>query len=332
MKYLFLTLAMFSLVSAMYGAPRYKGDLNADGMVNMTDLGILARSISNGSTGLEYDINSSGKTDYDDLHALASIIISETLTEDKGLNVGIGGWEDDGTDFGGSVGGSRAEIRDGSEHISFFVCNPKKDPVTGRFSVEFGIKEAVGSIYAILFNIRVPGELEFDKDNLLELSDDIVDGHAVFGEPIVKEDGEKIIRFILLSPSMKPFEEGKSVLGSIHYEAREATGRALFTSCQTLSSDKEEADTVEDCYSDIIEWDKDINGIMTIEGNTISIVSDRCRSTITGLSGSTPLSVFNINGKMVLDLTTEEESISVDYPNTGVYIVRIGRHIYKIKI
>lgn len=160
MKKLILLLSIFVLSTAVSfdASARYKGDLNGDDRVDLADMVYLAKAIKGGSTDRSLDVNASGKVDDNDLQKLADIIISGKLTEDSGMNVGIGGWEDNGEDYGGTVKAPAFNTRSADE-TRFYMRTPKSEGY-GRYSMEFGISEGNEAFSAILFTIRLPPGIE----------------------------------------------------------------------------------------------------------------------------------------------------------------------------
>lgn len=252
---LFLSIFLFSAVS--YGAGRYRGDLNGDGRVDLTDMCVLAKAINSGAADASYDINNSGMVDDNDLHVLANIIISESLTE-EGLNVGIGGWDDDGTDYGGAVG-YRAPMKSVAEETNFYLRNACAEK-SGGYSVEFGIDNTSDGLCAILFNIIVANETSFDISKMVELSGNIIDGHALYGKPVVVKKlwEDTRIRFIVLSPDLKPLKNTSGALGRIYYDTDSYSDRdPYFQACQVLTSGGSVAEFVHDHNSGSFEWSPD---------------------------------------------------------------------------
>ncbi len=333
MKKSFIVFSLIILVSAAaFGAHRYKGDLNADGKVDLTDLGILARAINDGSGDSSFDLNTSGSLDDADLHTLASLIISETLIEDNSFNVGIGGWDDDDTDYGGTVGRSCAPRSRDTGLTNFYISNPCIEQPSGRHSAEFGILQSDECFYGILFGVRVPVELEFDPSEIVELSGDLIDGHALYGTPAVKEmNGEKVIRFIILSPELKPLKGAAGSLGRIYYDTYQASSQPAFSGCQALALGWDVAENVPEHYSEFIEWHADSNGITDMEDDGAGVSVNGGSIVISGLTGNTPVAIYDMQGRAVFVQPVTTESVSIEVP-AGVYIVRIGDIAHKIAL
>lgn len=98
-----ISICLVAIAAGTVSAANYKGDINRDGKVDLADMALVATAINSGNSDKTlHDINGSGVVDDADLDALADIILSEKLTEDTGLNIGIGGWGDGG-EFGGVV-------------------------------------------------------------------------------------------------------------------------------------------------------------------------------------------------------------------------------------
>lgn len=125
-KIIALVTLILTAISSQAAGRRYKGDLNGDDKVDLADMVFLAKAIQAGSADKSYDVNLSGKVDDYDLHALANIILSGKLVEDSGFNVGIGGWNDTGEDFGGTVNAPAFRGTRSAESTRFYIANPKK--------------------------------------------------------------------------------------------------------------------------------------------------------------------------------------------------------------
>lgn len=245
---------VFLITAVSSGASRYRGDLNGDGRVDLTDLCVLAKAINDGSAGESCDINTSGRVDDNDLHALASIILSETLTTD-GVNAGIGGWDEDDTDYGGTVG-YRAMMKSVGDNTDFYLRDSRPEK-TGGYSVEFGIDNSSEALCAVLFNISLPREVELDVTRLAELSGNLIGGHALYGKPVVKNEGDdrRRLRFIVFSPTLEPFRNKTGALGRIMYEIETDSDRdSYFDGCQVLTSGGSVAESVHGHNTGNIEW------------------------------------------------------------------------------
>ncbi len=232
-------IALWSGVAPAAG--RYKGDLNADDKVDMADMVFLANAIKNGTSDKDCDINSSGKVDDHDLDALANIIISKTLTENDGFNVGIGDWDDSGEDYGGTVNAPAYPGTRSAEATRFYIDNPKEDGDDDKYSIEFGIEEADVTASAFLFNIKLPNELSFDENNIVTLNESAYNGHRLYGKPKIQQPdkwGDKILRFIVFSPDLNPVNITKGVLGQLHYNCINEGGHVYeFSECQIVTSE-----------------------------------------------------------------------------------------------
>ncbi|MDE5849111.1 MAG: Ig-like domain-containing protein, partial [Muribaculaceae bacterium] len=168
---------------------------------------------------------------------LADIIISGKLTEDSGMNVGIGGWEDDGEDFGGTVKAPAINTRS-AEETRFYMRNPKSEG-DGRYSMEFGISEGNEAPAAILFNIRLPREMSFDESKTVVLDPSVAATHKLYGTPkFIKENpgdewnDDHVLRFIVMSSDLSVLPVSTGKLGSISYIVNDCWGEPYFKNCQ----------------------------------------------------------------------------------------------------
>ncbi|MDE5887328.1 MAG: hypothetical protein K2H46_07065, partial [Muribaculaceae bacterium] len=221
-KFIILSFLAALCTSASFGARRYRGDLNGDRKIDLADMSYLAKAINAATADSSCDLNVSGKVDATDLHILADIILSEKLTEESGFNVGIGGWDDDDTDYGGIVGAPRRSTRSGGQTM-FYISDAKVDEATGKRSAEIGVTSTSGEVCGILFNVLLPQELEFDSEKMIILDGELIDGHLLYGTPLIKEvDNGKILRFIVFSSDLTPLKAVAGSLGRIHYDVKEA--------------------------------------------------------------------------------------------------------------
>ncbi|MBD5260528.1 MAG: hypothetical protein HDS38_00145 [Bacteroides sp.] len=249
-----LVLTLMAGGMVLDASARYRGDLNGDDRVDLADMVYLAKAIQSGSTDKALDVNASGSVDDYDLQRLADIIISGKLTEDSGMNVGIGGWEETGEDFGGTVKAPAFASRS-AEETRFYMNSPRSEG-DGRYSMEFGITEGNEAPAAIFFNIRLPREMQFDGVNAVTLDPAVSATHKLYGTPkFVKENeedewSEYSLRFIVLSPALNalPNETGK--LGLISYSIGDCWGNPIFVNCQTASSNNGDCTDIPEHWSD----------------------------------------------------------------------------------
>ena len=224
---------------AFDASARYKGDLNGDDRVDLADMVYLAKAINSESADKSLDINASGSVDDNDLQRLADIIISGKLNEETGMNVGIGGWEETDEDFGGTVKAPAFTTRS-PEEIRFYMHSPRSEG-DGRYSMEFGISEGNEAPAAVLFNIRLPREMQFDESEIVVLDSSIASSHKLYGTPkFVKENEEDewsacSLRFIVLSPALSACPSPMGALGRIFYSVDDCFGEPTMVNCQIAS-------------------------------------------------------------------------------------------------
>ena len=234
-----LVLTLMAGGMVLDASARYRGDLNGDDRVDLADMVYLAKAIQSGSTDKALDVNASGSVDDYDLQRLADIIISGKLTEDSGMNVGIGGWEETDEDFGGTVKAPAFTTRS-AEEIRFYMHSPRSEG-DGRYSMEFGISEGNEAPAAVLFNIRLPREMQFDESEIVVLDSSIASSHKLYGTPkFVKENeddewSEYSLRFIVLSPELSACPSPIGALGRIFYSVDDCWGEPTMVNCQIAS-------------------------------------------------------------------------------------------------
>lgn len=247
MKRIVWTLFLLTLFGAgSASAVAYKGDVNRDGKVDMTDMVLLAKAIKSGSTDKVYDLNASGKPDDADLTILANYIIGKQLIEDTGVNIGIGGWDDDGEDWGGTVGmpARRAATRSLDE-TTFYISDMKYDLALKRQYVNWGISSN-SKVCGMLIEMKLGCEHDPDVSNLIKLSTDgIITDHKLYGTPIGTRpeysDG-CYIRYILFSPTLSPLKADEGILARFY--ADRLYGWADFIDCQVVGPDSSVAETI----------------------------------------------------------------------------------------
>lgn len=243
MKRLIILITIISLWAVVFDASaRYKGDLNSDDRVDLADMVFLAKAIKNGNTDKSCDINNSGKVDDSDLRRLADMIIYGTPSEDEGLNVGIGGWDESGEDFGGSLKAPAVNTRSAVD-TRLYIREPRFEH-DDIYSIEFGVVDG-GEMnpYAILISLWVPVD-NLDSTNPVILSESVVSTHSIYGTPkLLLDENElatdKNIRFIIFSPDLQKMDIPDGRLGRIFYSAshssHEDTG--VFINSQIISGD-----------------------------------------------------------------------------------------------
>lgn len=238
-KLIILTLTL--CVAVVFDASaRYRGDLNGDDRVDLADMVYLTKAIKDGSTDKALDVNASGSVDDYDLHKLADIIISGKMTEESGMNVGIGGWGDAGEDFGGTVKAPALTTRS-SDETRFYMRNPKSEG-DDRYSMEFGVSGCNEPPAAVLFSVHLPREMGFDVSKIVELDPVLSITHELYGTPkFVKENenddwSDHVLRFIVFSPELDALPVNSGKFGYIHYSVSDCWGEPYFKNCQVAVS------------------------------------------------------------------------------------------------
>ena len=286
---------------ALDASARYKGDLNGDDRVDLVDMVYLAKAIQSGSTDKALDVNASGSVDDYDLQRLADIIISGKLTEDSGMNVGIGGWEETDEDFGGTVKAPAFTTRSADE-TRFYMRSPRSES-DGCYSMEFGILAGNEAPAAILFNIRLPRELKFEGSKAVELDPSIAASHELYGNPkFIKENedddwSEYSLRFIVFSPDLDALPNVTGKLGQIFYSVGDCWGTPMFVNCQTVSANNGSSTDIPEHWSDYIDFTQ-VKDIMAEDA---------------------PCDIYTTNGKLLRKSVPVSELRNLD---RGLYIIR----------
>lgn len=235
-------IAGFGSISA---ETRYKGDINNDGKVDLADMVALATAINEGKTDKNlHDLNASGSIDDTDLQILADIILSEKLVEDTGFNIGIGGWDDGGEDFGGEVfsTGPTGSVLSRASEPSFFISDPLYDLDLSRQYVNIGIASPE-QICGALFEIRLINDaLSYDiaNDLILNSVGGTLDGHIFYGKPLIIKDKDddywNRLRFIVFSPALKPFQATDGAMVKLYFTGSSDYSVGQFKNCQTIAA------------------------------------------------------------------------------------------------
>lgn len=210
MKRLISAFSLMIMISVSApAATSYKGDFNADGKVNMADYALLAKGVVDGNSNAAFDLDLSGKPDIADLHILANLIINEELIEDNGLNIGIGGWDDSGEDWGGAVyAPSRRGVTRASYDISSDLSNLYYDFDSKQAKADL-ILNGADSPSAILVNFEMPKGALRENDYISLCESSLCTDATIMGIPkILPLDDRYCLRFIVASPSMNRLRKG----------------------------------------------------------------------------------------------------------------------------
>ncbi len=260
MKKLILKLSILACVLGLATdvSAKYRGDLNGDDRVDLADMVYLAKAIKAGSTDVALDINISGSVDDYDLQKLADIIISGTLTEEGGLNVGIGGWDDTGEDYGGTVKALVVTSRS-SQDIQLYLQDARSEDEYGNKSIEFGFKGGTDTPCAFLIKMEIP-DLDFNSNRMVVLDEYVLSNHNLFGSPSIvwteKDDWHgNVLVFIIFSSDLVPMSLSEGKLGRIYYSCAENYHQsARFEDCQVLFDGDSEVVTLPSHWSEYINF------------------------------------------------------------------------------
>ena len=215
-------------------AAGYRGDVNADGKVDMKDMAMLATALKNQyfAPPKSNDLNADGKVDDKDLHYLADLIIQGKLIDNSGVNVDIGGWEDSGEDFGGTVGGNtRSGLTRADGDFSLDAGAMSYDRGTGLTYRELTVS---GTPAGVLVDLIVPSEIQLDPANVTVLTGNgVVSDQKLYGTPkMMKRNDERHLRFIVMSPVLTGFTQSGAFC-RIAYKTESSTTSFRFSECQT---------------------------------------------------------------------------------------------------
>lgn len=239
-------------------AANYRGDFNHDSQLDMRDMVALARAIKSGNHEVKaFDLNADGVVDERDLDALANMILSQTLTEDNGVNVGIGNWGDGG-EWGGTVGDlSRSRF---SEEAISFRPTAKVYFKDRRTFIDSYLEEAE-PISGLLFDIGIPTMLSDIKldEAVTHINDELSYNHRLYGKVYKSLDSEAYLlhyRFIIFSPDLEMLTISDKPLFSFNYLNFEPIygDDIMYKGCQAVLPDSGEVvDIGETRYS--VHWE-----------------------------------------------------------------------------
>lgn len=326
-----ITSALLAILALPALATYWKGDVNGDGQVDMADMVAMAKVIKAGNADkTKYDLNASGRVDDADLHFLANLIIGGKLVEDSGLSVGIGGWDDTGEDFGGSVGAPPKKA--GLANLQFYFSDPKYIPETSETYATMGIESADNMPCGILIDIWTGWGVEFDNPRFFELllSSSVLDDHVLYGTPkLIGDLGDVLhLRFIVFSKdinSLKCIGE----LGNLFYSCNNGPyWTDIIISGQTISTDSHEAEEIEEQWI-TKQWQ--YNHVNSIS-DEVKIHADDNELHISGLNGGTRVTVCQPSGNVVHDAKADGDAMTVTLPSRCIYLITVGTHTHKIMI
>lgn len=259
MKRFILALSLAYISAPSADAVNYRGDFNRDSKVDMHDMSALTLALKGGSPDVKlFDLNADGVVDDRDLEALANVILTQSLVEDTGVNVGIGGW-DNGGEWGGTVGrppivsprGAEASVislygRNGYDYIS-------DGPRTGIYL------NSDGPVSGLLIDFGVPAWDDFEMDeNSVVLNEELAADHRLYGKmaKIIQRDSPVVrYRVIVYSPSLKPLNLSDRPLLEFRYAKDGLDRRDMpFTDCQAVLPDSGKVVDVPWCYTELW-WD-----------------------------------------------------------------------------
>lgn len=271
-KYFLLVLLSVIPALTLPAATNYIGDFNGDEVLDMADMAILANAVKSGVYEKVYDLNNSGRLDDPDLHRLADLIINGTLIENNGMNVGIGDWDEDGEDYGGTIKSGRKSARKtvlSQNEVSFTVGPPKLIQDLGalkKYSLPIGFSSCSNPVSGVLVNLQIPDKLYFDDTGFIELDSELADGHKLYGTPKIfrEEWGDHLIlRFIILSADLNQMKDTSGTFCNLIYRCGNVFSWYEFKDSQVVIDGK--ASYVENKWGEL-RWDEvKLKSISTVE-------------------------------------------------------------------
>lgn len=227
------------MMAPMAGAVNYRGDFNRDSKVDMNDMSMLASAIREGNADTKlFDINADGVVDDRDLQVLANVILTKSLVEDNGVNVGIGGWGDGG-EWGGTVGAPKrvGQRNESGNEISLRAVN--RYDYAEEYTLTEIYLDTKEPVSGILVDFGVPSWDSFVMDE--ESVEPIVTttDHRMYGKmaKITERDSPHVkYRVMLFSPTFAPLEPGGKPILKFRYRKEDRVeGRWMpFEGCQAV--------------------------------------------------------------------------------------------------
>lgn len=225
---------------SLFASTHYQGDFNDDGKVNLADMVILASVIKTGTDNLDYDMNASGAVDEADLKMLGEYVLEDKLVEGS-LNVGIGGWDDAGEDFGGVVKLPFHSSRSGD--FGFYIQDPEYDFNEDQCYIGWGMTGGPLPLCGLLIEAEFPDFVSIDSGKLDVLAENLFSELPMLGSCKV-EDNRKL-RFLLFDMNLHGCESLPETIGRIYLDSPFRGGEVKFTGCQVVGPTPESFDSVD---------------------------------------------------------------------------------------
>ena len=226
----------------------YKGDFNGDGKVDLADMVMMADG------GSAFDLNADGRVDEADLHCMADLILGDILEEDNGLNVGIGGWDDSGEDFGGTVGGNAPALFSPAD-CRFSLGDFDYEPATGSCVRDIDFCCGGSEVCALMMRMSVPKSAGIGPEDFTFGPDPaFVADHGWYGATVVNEAdaADRLeIRVLLYSPTLTPLQADCGTIARFNYSYI-GSFYVEFENCQVAADGRA---TVLDRHTGAVEHD-----------------------------------------------------------------------------
>lgn len=239
MKRSIIAFSVAAVIAPSVGAVNYRGDVNRDSKVDMHDMAALTLAVNGGNADVKvFDLNADGVVDDRDLETLANVILTQSLVEDTGVNVGIGDWENGG-EWGGTVGKPRKESARRAETpaVTLYGRNGY-DYKAGSTSTGIHLGSN-GPVSGLLLDFGVPSWEDFEMDeSSVTLNGEWVADHRLYGKMVrITERDSPVVRYrvMVFSPTLEPLILSDAPLINFRYSKDGRDRRDMpFDHCQAV--------------------------------------------------------------------------------------------------
>ncbi len=239
MKRSIIAFSVAAVSAPSVGAVNYRGDFNRDSKVDMHDMAALTLAVNGGNADVKvFDLNADGVVDDRDLETLANVILTQSLVEDTGVNVGIGDWENGG-EWGGTVGKPRKENdrRAETRAVTLYGRNGY-DYKAGCPSTGIHLSSN-GPVSGLLLDFGVPSWEDFEMDeSSVTLNGEWVADHRLYGKMVrITERDSPVVRYrvMVYSPTLEPLNLSDAPLINFRYSKDGRDRRNMpFDHCQAV--------------------------------------------------------------------------------------------------
>lgn len=259
MKRSIIAFSVAAVIAPSVGAVNYRGDFNRDSKVDMHDMAALTLAVNGGNADVRvFDLNADGVVDDRDLETLANVILTQSLVEDTGVNVGIGDWENGG-EWGGTVGKPRRENARRAETpaVTLYGRNGY-DYKAGSTSTGIHLGSN-GPVSGLLLDFGVPSWEDFEMDeSSVTLNGEWVADHRLYGKMVrITERDSPVVRYrvMVYSPTLEPLNLSDAPLINFRYSKDGRDRRDMpFDHCQAVLPASGEVIDVPYCSTELW-WD-----------------------------------------------------------------------------